>query len=77
MKMRLLSVESLFNVQLFGVPGDTEVSLDVFSHIALMTTQRLKRMPIQYIVGEWDFHNINIKLAPPVFIPRPETEVYF
>jgi len=64
-------------VQLFGVPRDTEVSPDVMSHIALMMTQRLNRMPVQYIVGEWDFLNINVKLAPPVFIPRPETEVCF
>jgi len=64
-------------VQLFAVPRDREVPLDVMSQIASMTTQRLDRMPVQYIVGDWDFHNINIKLIPPVFIPRPETEVSF
>ena len=31
-------------------------------------------MPIQYIIGEWDFHLITLKMRPPVFIPRPETE---
>ena len=31
-------------------------------------------MPVQYIIGEWDFYNITLKLQPPVFIPRPETE---
>lgn len=31
-------------------------------------------MPLQYILGEWDFHHITLKLVPPVFIPRPETE---
>lgn len=31
-------------------------------------------MPVQYIIGEWDFHNITLKMRPPVFIPRPETE---
>jgi len=35
---------------------------------------RLARMPIQYIVGNWDFHNITLLVQPPVFIPRPETE---
>ena len=35
---------------------------------------RLARMPLQYIVGSWDFRNIQLKLRPPVFIPRPETE---
>ena len=64
-------------VQLFDVAGDTEVSMDAMSHVASMTKQRLNRMPIQYIVGDWDFHNISVKLQPPVFIPRPETEVCF
>jgi len=35
---------------------------------------RMARMPIQYILGNWDFHNITLDLHPPVFIPRPETE---
>lgn len=32
-------------------------------------------MPVQYILGEWDFQGLTLKMAPPVFIPRPETEV--
>lgn len=64
-------------VQLVSVPGDTEVSLDAASHIELMVQQRLNRMPLQYIVNSWDFHRISVKLVPPVFIPRPETEVAF
>ncbi|XP_040301424.1 MTRF1L release factor glutamine methyltransferase isoform X4 [Herpailurus yagouaroundi] len=34
----------------------------------------LCRMPVQYILGEWDFQGLSLKMAPPVFIPRPETE---
>lgn len=30
---------------------------------------------MQYILGEWDFQGLSLKMAPPVFIPRPETEV--
>ena len=32
-------------------------------------------MPVQYIIGEWDFRDITLKLVPPVFIPRPESEM--
>lgn len=35
---------------------------------------RISRMPIQYVVGNWDFCNLTLKMMPPVFIPRPETE---
>lgn len=29
---------------------------------------------MQYLVGEWDFRDITLELAPPTLIPRPETE---
>nr|XP_034961952.1 MTRF1L release factor glutamine methyltransferase isoform X3 [Zootoca vivipara] len=32
------------------------------------------RMPVQYVLGEWDFQDLTLKMKPPVFIPRPETE---
>lgn len=35
---------------------------------------RLARMPVQYIIGEWDFREFTLTMRPPVFIPRPETE---
>lgn len=39
-----------------------------------LSSRRLQRMPVQYILGEWDFCGLNLKMTPPVFIPRPETE---
>ncbi|KAL2090948.1 hypothetical protein ACEWY4_013211 [Coilia grayii] len=36
--------------------------------------KRLTRMPVQYVIEEWDFRDITLKMKPPVFIPRPETE---
>ena len=39
-----------------------------------MTQCRLARMPVQYILGYWDFRHIRLKTMPPVFIPRSETE---
>lgn len=35
---------------------------------------RVARMPIQYIIGQWEFRDMTLKMIPPVFIPRPETE---
>ena len=34
----------------------------------------LYRVPIQYILKEWQFREVELKMVPPVFIPRPETE---
>lgn len=35
-----------------------------------------KNKPIQYILGEIEFLDLNIKLEPPILIPRPETEFW-
>ena len=40
------------------------------SHVA----SRMNRVPIQYIIGNWDFYGQTYLLASPVLIPRPETE---
>ncbi|KAF2893189.1 hypothetical protein ILUMI_12985 [Ignelater luminosus] len=37
--------------------------------------KRLDRMPVQYIIQEWDFRDLTLKMSRPVFIPRPETEM--
>jgi len=35
---------------------------------------RMSHVPVQYIVGNWDFRDITLLCRPPVFTPRPETE---
>jgi release factor glutamine methyltransferase len=36
---------------------------------------RASGFPLQYILGECDFYDVTLKVAPGVFIPRPETEI--
>jgi methylase of polypeptide subunit release factors len=58
---------------LFGLRGEPlpEAVRGPFEEMCL---QRLRRTPVQYIVGDWDFHQLTLRLSPPVLIPRPETE---
>lgn len=49
----------------------TEVQLRRFEQLC---EARLAKMPVQYIIREWDFCDIKLRVLPPVFIPRPETE---
>lgn len=37
--------------------------------------RRLKREPLQYIVGEEGFMGLNLEVNPSVLIPRPDTEI--
>lgn len=39
-------------------------------------TARLKAgTPLPYVIGHWDFYNLDFEINPQVLIPRPETEL--
>ncbi|XP_025030141.1 hemK methyltransferase family member 1-like [Python bivittatus] len=52
----------------------TPLSAKQQRQIQQLCAKRLRRMPVQYVLGEWDFRDLTLKMKPPVFIPRPETE---
>jgi release factor glutamine methyltransferase len=39
-----------------------------------MLERRITKEPLQYIIGQWDFHRIVLKVRSPCLCPRPETE---
>ena len=41
----------------------------------LLEKQRLDGQPVAYLIGKKEFFNIELKVAPGVLIPRPETEL--
>jgi release factor glutamine methyltransferase len=50
-----------------------EYGLD-FTDLETMVQRRENHEPLQYLVGEWEFHGEVYKLNKDCFIPRPETE---
>ncbi|XP_076813892.1 MTRF1L release factor glutamine methyltransferase-like isoform X2 [Clavelina lepadiformis] len=56
--------------------ADRRRVLDVveITEIDNLCKKRLTKLPIQYVIEEWDFSKLTLKIKPPVFIPRPETE---
>jgi len=54
----------------------SELSAIQFSVLQAYVQARLVRMPVQYIIGEWDFRTLMVQCEAPVFIPRPETETF-
>ena len=43
--------------------------------LAMALTQRVEGRPLQYILGEWEFLALTLKVGEGVLIPRPDTEI--
>lgn len=52
-----------------------DIPKDINSDINKLLKRRIKREPLQYILGYTEFHGLKIKVGSGILIPRPETEV--
>lgn len=50
------------------------LSLEKMNELKSHVQKRLTKMPVQYILGNWDFYGLTLNCREPVLIPRPETE---
>ncbi len=46
-----------------------------YTKISEMCEQRLRGIPLPYLLGEWEFYGHSFFVDPSVLIPRPETEL--
>ena len=72
----LLLFEKLFGMTVADVlSGKDETLKDDEKRMLLMCVERIaKGEPVQYVMGRCDFNGLELKVAPGVLIPRPETE---
>lgn len=76
--MELIFAHVLEKKKLREVRGDElskfKLTAEQIKTIDSMCDCRISRMPVQYILKEWEFRDLMLKMQVPVFIPRPETE---
>jgi release factor glutamine methyltransferase len=54
---------------------DDEAPPGVAADFEAWVTRRAAREPLPYLLGEWEFMGLRLRVAPGVLIPRPETEI--
>ena len=55
--------------------GGEEAESEKADRFLKMIEERKNGMPVQYVIGEWDFYGEIFKVGEGVLIPRPETEM--
>ena len=54
---------------------DFVLSPSLLSFLGISLQKRLQLIPLPYIIGKWEFYNLEFLISPQVLIPRPETEL--
>jgi release factor glutamine methyltransferase len=54
---------------------DDELQADVIERFASISAERLKGVPLAYLLGYREFWSLKLKVTRDVLIPRPETEL--
>ena len=67
-------LEHFLNLSLSDIYSQKEISVDL-SELNTALEQRLNNIPLQYIIGSWEFMGNEFLLNENVLIPRPETEL--
>ncbi|MEF9983240.1 MAG: peptide chain release factor N(5)-glutamine methyltransferase [Oscillospiraceae bacterium] len=57
------------------IDGQKIVDNDKVEIFESILEKRLAHQPLQYLLGEWEFYGLPIKVGEGVLIPRPDTEI--
>lgn len=74
--LRRMLLEHVLKIPYYHVhlTPNAQVSPSLSKNILDMTGQLVRGVPIQYLLGETTFMELNLTVNPSVLIPRPETE---
>lgn len=52
-----------------------ELPQEVEEKVSALVARRLKNEPLAYLLHQWDFYGLTLKVTPDVLIPRIDTEI--
>ncbi|MBS5151235.1 MAG: peptide chain release factor N(5)-glutamine methyltransferase [Butyricicoccus pullicaecorum] len=56
------------------LPQSQTISPEEQTRLEALLKRRLQGEPLAYLLGEWDFYGITLRVTPDVLIPRSDTE---
>ncbi len=68
-------MEDLAGLPHGSIPDDRELSDEAVFRLDRAVEERRAGRPLQYILGEWDFLSLRLKVGEGVLIPRQDTEL--
>jgi len=54
--------------------GERELTVEESNELERLVARRANREPLAYVLGEWDFCRLTLRIDARVLVPRPETE---
>jgi release factor glutamine methyltransferase len=55
--------------------AETPLAGPASTELAALVRRRAAREPLAYVLGEWGFRRLTLRVDPRVLVPRPETEI--
>jgi release factor glutamine methyltransferase len=65
---------ALTRTQLYAEP-DRRVSAQELASFQLLVARRARREPAAFVLGEWGFRTLTLRVDARALVPRPETEI--
>lgn len=73
-RLLLSFVAGKTQAQLFAF-GETKLTKAEILQLENLLARRIQGEPLAYILGEWDFWDLTLKVSPATLIPRSDTEI--
>ena len=73
-RLIIQKVTGLSRPVLLSRPEKT-INIESYTKIQTLCKQRIRGVPLPYLLGEWEFYGHPFFVDPSVLIPRPETEL--